>query len=564
MSDGEVNKIVSNDYFDLLIEYDNNFNILNKFDSYTIINDRYAIVNVPNQENNNDIFRQYGWAALPKCFGLMDTSSLEASGVIRIQNIPALAFRGQGVLLGIIDSGIEYTNPVFQNADKTSRIISIWDQNIQTPNQSPADIPYGMVYTRDQINQALQSENPLELVPSTDEIGHGTMIAGVAAGSRIESADFVGVVPESELIVVKLKPAKPSLKQFFLIPENTVCYQSTDLMFGVRYLTDQAKSLNRPIVICIGLGTSTGAHDGRGALSAYLDFISDASGTAVVIAGGNEGNSGAHYSGAIDNKIGSDTVELKVGKDSNGFVGEIWGLAPNTFSVDILSPSGEYIPRIPIRIGEGQEIRFLFESTVLNIDYELTEKQTGMELILLRFRNPAEGIWKIRVYSQGTVTSNFNFWLPIQPFLDSEIFFLKPNPETTITSPGNGYLPITVTAYDHVSKNLYNNASRGYTVTNFVKPELAAPGVNVYAPGLNNTFTRATGTSAAAALTAGVAAMLLEWGIVKGNLPMMDTFQLKNLLIRGAQRDPSLSYPNKEWGYGILDIYNTYIAFRGE
>lgn len=567
MSDGEVNKIVSNDYADLLIEYNSNYNVFEQFGNkdYVIINGRYALVNIPLENNSvQDIFKKYGWAAFPTCYGLMQQSSLEASGITRIQNIPNLSLRGQGVLVGIIDTGIEYTNPVFQNADKTTRIQNIWDQSIETPDKHPSKIPYGTIYSREEINQALNNPAPLTMVPSTDENGHGTMLAGVIAGSKSETEDFVGVVPDAELVVVKVKQAKPYLREFLLIPEDAVCFQETDIKFAVTYLINTSVELNKPIAICIGLGSSSGAHDGKGALSNYLSHVSDTQGAGIAIAAGNEGNTASHYYGTINKSIGYDTVELRVGKNALGFTAELWGNLPNIFSVDVLSPSGEAIPRIPARLGESREIKFLFENTILSIDYVLVEYTTGNQLIFFRFRNPAEGIWRIRVYGTGSDIMNFNIWLPIKDFLRSDTFFIKPSPETTITSPGNSENSITVTAYDHTTKSLYINASRGYAATGNVKPDITAPGVNIVAPGLNNTFSKNSGTSIAAAITTGVAAMLLEWGIVKENSITMDTLEIKNLLIRGAQRDSNNTYPNKEWGYGILDIYSTFLSIRSE
>lgn len=566
MSDGEENKITSNNFGDFIIEYNNNINILNQLNikDYIIINERFALAMIPLAEITEETYKKFKWGSIPLCYGLMDTSSLEASGVQKVQNIPALALTGKGVLVGIMDTGIEYTNQVFRYADNTTKILNIWDQTIDTANQYPANIPYGTEYTKDQINLALKSDNPLELVPTTDEIGHGTALAGVAAGARVEAANFSGVVPDAELIVVKLKQAKPLVRELMLIPMDAVCYQENDIMFGLRYLMETAIRLKRPIAICIGLGSSSGAHSGKGALNDYAFFLSDTPGSAIVTAAGNEGNSGGHYFGTIDSSVGFDTVELKVGKDVKGFIAELWGFPPNTYSVDILSPSGEYVPRIPARLGESREIKFLFDNTVIHLDYQTIEPESSLELILLRFQSPAEGIWRFRVYGTGSQFMNFHMWLPIQNFLGKDTFFIKPNPETTITSPGNNYTPITATAYDHTTKNLYLNASRGYTTEGLIKPDFAAPGVNVYSPGLNNTFTNSTGTSVAAANVAGVAAMLLEWGIIKEKSPNMNTSEIKSLLIRGTQRDPNVTYPNKEWGFGILDIYNTFLTFRGE
>jgi hypothetical protein len=238
---------------------------------------------------------------------------------------------------------------------------------------------------------------------------------------------------------------------------------------------------------------------------------------------------------------------------------ELWGNSPNIFSIDVLSPTGQYIPRIPARLKETRELNFLFENTKVYVDYELVELQTGGEVILIRFQNPAEGIWRFRVYSTINIEPRFHMWLPITNFLSEETHFVKPDPYYTLTTPANTTSPIITTAYNYVNMSLYTISSKGYTVTNVINPTLASPGVDMKVPALNNAYTVTSGTSIAAAFTTGVVAMLLEWGVVKGNQSQMDTVQIKNFLIRGAKRDENNTYPNREWGYGILDVYS---AFR--
>lgn len=558
-------RITSEDYADLFIRYDGNMQTIENYSTecIQIINDTYAVIHIPVGNVEEDVIQEKGYLTLPSCFGLLESSSLEASGILRIQNIPNFGLRGKGVIVGLIGSGIDYTNPVFKNADNTTRIIEIWDQTIESAVVDD-DFPYGTIYTEEQINQALSNDNPLSIVPSMDENGHGTTLAGIAAGSRDEINNFVGVVPDSRIIVVKLKPAKRALKRFFLIPEEALAYQETDVMLGLKYLTSTAKQLKEPISICVGIGTSQGAHDSGGILSSYIGILSNITGTSITIAGGNEGNRGRHYFGEIDNVIGYDTFELKVGEEENGFSMELWGESPNTFSFDILSPTGEYVPRIPARLGERREVSFLFEKTKIIIDFQLIESQTGDQLILIRFINRSSGLWKFRVYGRGNVKMSYHVWLPIEGFISNNTFFLKPNPYTTITSPGNSTNPITVTAYNHINQSLYINSSRGYTRTGIIKPTLVAPGVDIYGPGLNGTYVIVSGSSASAAQTAGIAAMLLEWGIVRGNFISMNTVEIKNFLIRGARRDSRNVYPNREWGYGIIDIYNVFESLREE
>jgi len=566
VTEEEKQKIFSEDYADLLIEYEVDEQRLAEFTGDTInyMDDTYAVIHFPVSRVTNRLRFESGYAVIPNLYGLLDTSNLEEMGVKRIQSTPALALRGQGVLLGFIDTGIDYTDSVFLNADNTTRIVAIWDQSIENLQATEETFNYGTQYFAEQINLALQSPDPLSVVPSTDDIGHGTTLAGLTGGSAVENVDFVGVVPEAEYVIVKLKPAKQYLKNFFFIPEGAVCYQENDIMFALYYLFHTARRLNRPIVICIGLGTNMGGHDGRSPLELLLSNIGERNGIAIVIAAGNEGNAGHHFFGIVDRSTGFETVELRVGEGENGFSMEIWGQVPGTYSIDMISPTGEYIPRIPARLGESREIRFLFERTTVYVDYLIIESQTGDQLIFIRFNEPAPGIWRFRVYGGGDITTGFHIWLPLTGFITENTAFIRPNPDTTVTSPGNSLIPITVTAYNHKNQSIYRNASRGYTRDNIIKPELTAPGVEVYGPDVGNTFSNHTGTSISAAEAAGVSAMLMEWGIVRGNFVFLDSIAIKKFLIRGVKRSDNTTYPNREWGFGIIDIYRTFVSLRGE
>lgn len=563
MTQEEKFKITSNDYMDLIIDYNNNTAILNRYPnaSIHIMNDKYAIIYLPERQLAGRLIRQFGYTEIPACFGLTIQKSIEASGIQRLRRLPNFNLRGQGVLVGIIDTGIQYTNPAFKNIDGTSRIAAIWDQTIETENP-PQPYLYGTQYLKEDINNALNSPNPLEVVPSVDTNGHGTMLAGIAAGSEIEESNFSGIVPEAELVVVKLKQAKPALREFYQIPQTVDCYQENDIMWALQYIVDTARRLQRPIAICVGLGSSQGSHDGRGALSNLLSIAADFSGIVITVSGGNEGNAARHFYSEINPGIGYSTVELNVGENEPGFTMELWGTAPNTYSVDILSPTGEYIPRITESLRVNRDISFVFEKTTITIDYQMVESTTGDQLIFMRFVKPTAGIWSFKVYTRGDLQGTFHIWLPMSGFISDSTYFVQPDPYTTITSPGNSLTPITVTAYSADNNTLYRRAGKGYSRINTIKPEIAAPGVNIQAPNLEQGFSYMTGTSAAAAHTAGVTAMILEWAIVRGNYPGVDSVEIKKFIIRGAKRNPNISYPNRDWGYGILDVYNVFDTLR--
>ncbi|HHU73998.1 MAG TPA: S8 family peptidase [Clostridiales bacterium] len=563
MTREERERIISEDYADLLVVYSVDQQFFEQFTDATvhIINNILAIVHVPVSQITESAVSELGYSVMPSLYGIISQASLEASGIQRIRNIPSFDLRGQGVLIGIIDTGVDYTNPIFQYADGTTRIVSIWDQTIVSEDD-PEGFFYGTEFTRDQINSALQSENPFELVATKDEIGHGTMIAGIAAGNEVPERGFSGVAPDAEFVVVKLKPAKKYLKNFFRIPLDALCYQENDILQGIVYLRDVAIRLNRPLAICIALGTSQGAHDGRGTLSNFLSLQAETIGTAVVIAAGNEGNARRHYHGIIDQRVGYDIVELSVAENENNFSMELWGSSPDIFSIDILTPSGEYVPRIDARLDETFEFSFIFESTRIVVDYQMVESQSGDQLILVRFTDPAPGIWQFRVYGRGNLSMEFDIWLPMGNFISSDTFFIRSTPYTTILSLGNARIPITTTAYNMVDDSLYLEASRGFTRIDVIKPEIAAPGVEILAPSLNHDFVRVTGTSPAAAHVTGVAAMLLEWGMVRGNYPSMNSLDMKVFMTRGARRNVNIEYPNRDWGYGILDVFNIFESIR--
>ncbi len=563
MNNSDRQKSYSNDYFDLIIEYNGDPRVLEQYKDYAIqiINFFLAVVHVPSSSIGEDIISKLGYAVLPNVFGLVSDAPLEASGILRLRNIPGFDLRGKGVLIGFVDTGIDYTNPVFTYADGTTKIVSIWDQSIDS-DRTPEKMSYGTEYTREQINAALKSEAPFDVVPSRDEIGHGTMLAGIATGNDVPEKGFYGIASDAELVIVRLKQAKANIKAFFRIPEDKLCYQENDVNLGYQYLLNTAAAMEKPIVICSAVDTSQYAHDGRGTLSGWLSLMANNTGIAIITAVGNEGNARRHYSGTIDPKTGTNTVELNVAQGETGFSMEIWGATPNLFSIDITTPSGEYVPRISITLYETREITFIFDPTVIYLDYTLVEAQSGDQLILLRFSRPTPGIWKFNVYGRGINPMVFNIWLPMNDFIKEDTYFIRSDPNITLLTVSCSTVPIAVTAYNVEDDSLYLNSGRGYTRIGYVKPDIAAPGVNILAPSLTKDFVQVTGTSAAAAHMAGVAAMLFEWGIVNGRYPYMSTQDMKVFLIRGARRNVDTEYPNPDWGYGILDVFNVFESLR--
>lgn len=524
--------------------------------------------------------RVHSYYMIPSLFSPLDYNAMEASGILSAFNSPALNNQGKGVLIGLVDTGIDYRSPIFQNPDGTTRIAGIWDQSVPIEEDVlPAGVPdyypmggssYGTEYTREQINEALASDDPLSLVPTQDTIGHGTFLAGLAAGSSIPQEDFTGAAPEAELAVVKLKPAKKYLRDFYLIPSDAPAFQENDIMMGIKYLRMMADRLKKPLVILLAMGSNSGSHIGTSPLSQVTQNYSGFFGIITVIAGGNETGAAHHFYASIPAGTEYEDVEIRVGKEEaeRGFVLELWAADADTYTVGFISPSGERISRIPIIANNETSIPFLLDATTITVNYQLIEAESGSQLIFMRFQTPAAGIWTVRVYNTQRFKGTFHMWLPVQGMISEETVFLRPDPYSTITVPGNSRLPITVGAYDTSTGGIYIHSSRGFTPNQIVKPELAAPGVNILGPsvgrkpGSDTPMTTRTGTSAAAAITAGAAATLLGWGIVEGNYPTMSEASVKSYLIRGAQRNPALTYPNREFGYGTLDLFQTFLRLR--
>ncbi len=477
----------------------------------------FAVIYTPLETVEPISLRKYSYYTIPGLFTLLDSSNMEASGITSTFNSPALSNKGRGTLIGFIDTGIDYTNPLFRYPDGTTRIVSIWDQSLPADTGViPPGVPdyypnsgasYGTEYTRAEINEALSSDSPLALVPSTDTNGHGTFLAGIAAGGSLPEQEFTGAAPECELVVVKLKPAKQYLRDFYLIPSDAPAFQENDIMMGIKYLRVMAYRLGRPLVLLLGLGTNQGSHEGTSPLSISLQDISRSLGTATVIAAGNETGKGHHYQGTIPSGQDRDDVEIRVGEEESklGFVIELWSSTADTASVGFVSPSGETIGRIPIIANNETSIPFLLESTVITVNYKLIESGSGRQLIFIRFETPTAGIWTVRVYNTQFLTGQFHMWLPVTNFISDETVFLRPNPYTTITQPGNTGFPITVAAYNHLNNSIYINSSRGFTITGYIKPDLTAPGVNITGPAVGRrngstvAMTTRTGTSVAAA-----------------------------------------------------------------
>ena len=541
---------------------------------FSYVNQEFAVLHVPLSEIAPISPQNYPYSAIPKLYALLDNTGIEAAGILPTFRQPSLNTRGEGVIIGFVDTGIDYQNPLFQDNDGNTRILGIWDQTlagegfeVAGSNEFPYRFLYGREFLQPAINEALHSEDPLSIVPTEDEDGHGTFLAGAAAGSEVADMDFIGAAPSCYLRMVKLKPAKQYLRDFYRIRRDTEAYQSSDIMMGVTWLTTLAYRYGMPLVICLSLGSNQGGHDGSSPLAQVLNRLQIFRGVSAVCAAGNETGRQHHYVGHISENTAYDEVELRAAENERGFDVELWASLPEIYTVGLVSPTGESIERIPLRPGEIETLRFPIDQTTVTVGYETITDGQNSYLALLRFTDPSPGIWRIRVYPTVTITGVYHMWLPVHGFISEDTVFLRPDPFTTVTSPGNSPFAITAGAYNHQNDSLYIHSSRGDTRDGRVKPDLTAPGVSVCGPGSSPSagiypMIRMTGTSASAALTAGAVADLYSWGYVRGNDPYINNSVVKAYLTRGAKRNPGYAYPSREWGYGTLDLYQSLLSLR--
>ncbi len=495
---------------------------------------------------------------LPNVLGLLGRAELEASGIIQIQQQPYLDLKGQGVLLGFVDTGIDYTQKVFQNSDGTSKIQFIYDQSI--PGTPPDGFPIGTEYTNAQINAALASQTPLTVLPHTDEAGHGTFLASVAAGSH--DGDFIGAAPNADIIMVKLKDAYPFMREYLFVPEEQKhAFEATSVMLGVEYIIRKARELNRPVIICIALGSNYDSHDGSSPLEDYLFTISNIPGVCICVAAGNESQAKHHYYNHFSRERTPENIDIQVGKNAGNILVIITNNMSDVISVSVRSPTGELVRRVPAKPQLTQVTKLILEEAEVSVSYRFPVSSSGDQVTFVRIRNATPGLWTITAYGDFIIDGSIRAWLPITGFVSPNVEFLSSTPYNTITFPATGLGPICCGAYNSVRNILYPLSSWGPTRIQNDIPDLLAPGYQI--GGIYpNGFGYMSGTSCAAAITAGACALMLQWAIVKGNDFGFCTPVIRAYLIRGCNRNELMIYPNNQWGYGMLNLTRSFYYMR--
>lgn len=556
--------VYSEDYADYIVEYNGDRQVLEEIYSNAclfFIDNRYAILYSKKRSDYMESFGNLAYNIFPKLLAPMDAAVGEAAyntpsilSMINGENLDnesVLGLDGKDIVIGIVDTGIDILNEEFLNEYGRTRIKYAWDQSVNSSSGDSyaGEFPFGTYYTEEQLNRFVEEGNSV----LRGEDNHGNYLASIAAGRNN------GIAVNSDLVVVKLKKAKENLKELYGVRQGEA-YSEADIMLAIAYILQCSYRLRKTVSILIGFGTNSGSHTGSAALEAYINNIGILRGVCVSVAGGNEGSASHHTDGDIEDNEQA-VIEINV-PEKTAFTLEIWGKAPGVYAIGMDIAGGEIIDRIPPRFDRSQIIKPIFGGGTIYVDYFLVEGQSGDELILVRFFDTPRGLYRITLTATGTVEKQYRAWLPVSSFVPEGLVFTNPVTWGTVTVPGTAVTPIVSGAYNYSDGSIYVNGSRGYTANSVVKPDIAAPGVNITGAGPYGTKVTGSGSSISAACAVGAAALMQQWSRDRGLSPYINGNQIRQYLIRGADRENSRRYPDRYYGFGTLNLRKTFESLR--
>ncbi len=565
---------ISEEYVTVFIKYTGDFNSLIKEIDYVcafnvsegayIASVRSAnytdFINRFNNIFNIDISFPYTLSAI---------EPVEAANITQFHGETFLNLTGKGTIAAIIDTGIDYLNPQFQNPDGTTRIIGIWDQTIESNNNDDPVAFFGTVYSRDEINRAIQVSNqggnPYDIVPSRDELGHGTNIAGLVGARGLDNV--IGSAPECEFLIVKLKEFKTSNLKLAGINDrrSTPIFEGIDIYIAMRFVINYNPSPStKPMSILISAGTNWGGHEGITSIEEDINFFSTRKGLIFVTNTGNQGASLTHGYGRFLKSNTIQNLEIIIGSNENNLVLMLWVQRPDVISIEIISPSGEIAK--PIQSGhvssKFEQVNLILENSIINIAFLSPEFASGNESIYITIKNPKAGLWQLRLKGDYIVNGVYNLWLPQRPLIQLTTRVINPNPYITLQAPANAQKSITTSFYNQNNNTIAVESGRGFTADNRVKPNLTTGGVMALTTGLNNENVLLTGGSVAGAVLCGASLLLLEWGIILGNDTNIYGPTAISYFTRGTSKRSGDIYPNPQWGYGMLSLQGSFENLR--
>jgi len=547
-----------NNTWELIVKYSGDIQSIKEELDFTVVElmGGYAIITIKQYLIQQlATYPQIEYIEMPKGLFFAVSDGRSESCINQVQ-VGANGLLGSGVLVAVIDSGIDYSHPDFRNEDGTTRIVELWDQTVTpvAPLGPPPGYNIGTLYTRERINEALNAsslQGMQEIVTSVDFTGHGTHVTGIVAGNgRASNERFRGVAPECELLIVKLGS---SISESFP--------KTTQLMEAINYCIQKAMELGKPLAINISFGNNYGAHGNNSILERYINDVSNIWRSVICIGSGNEGASGHHYGGNLTAKENL-TIEMTVAEREKTVNLQLWKNFYDDFDIVIYAPSGTESGTITKVAGKQT---FVLEGTELLIYYgEPTPYSSKQEIYIeaipvLGNEYLTSGVWKLELRPKRIVTGTFNMWFPTAEILNPLTRFLRPTLESTLTIPSTSSSSITVGAYDGATDSLAYFSGRGYTTSGGIKPDIVAPGVNIVSTSTGGSYTTKTGTSMATPFVTGSAALLMEWGIIRGFDPYLYGEKVKAYLIAGARKLPFADeYPNPEVGFGALCLRDTF------
>lgn len=538
----------------------NDFAILSlKSDLIKNIGDTNLVRNISNQVFSNDSDFLITYVLPPMIYTLQEISAISATNVESLQiNLP-LQLEGKDVIIGILDTGIDYLNEEFTDSNGNTRILSIWDQTIPSKDEENTSIPFGMNYTKDEINNALNLSrnggNPYDIVPSKDENGHGTKMAGIVGASG-KNPKIKGIANKCEFAIIKLLESI-SFKNTFEI--KVPIYELFSIMPAMEYLKNIFLTTGKPVVILLPLGSNNGNHRGEHLLNSYIESLTNNIGIAVVTGTGNEGLQDNHVSGFIKNTNDEGIVELIVSPNQKFLFMDFWGSLPNIFEINIISPSGEETEFIPAILNTSKRHTYIFEKTEISVYYYLPEEYSGEELIRVYFANIQPGIWRLKLKLRLGKIAKYDMWMSQSGIKEPETRFTPSNPYGTFTIPSDSNYTVSVASYNQNNKTVLSYSGMSFIDDSINIIDFAAGGESTLTTGLGNKLDTISGTCLSAAIGAGACALLFQWGIIEGNYPYMHSESLKTFLQRGTIRRRGDTYPNAQWGYGIIDFYSVFL-----
>ncbi len=511
-----------------------------------IVYENYAIITIDRaQIPNLSSYSEIEHLELPKQLYFEVSNSLVSSCIPSVQRADGFNLRGNGVIVAIIDSGIDYLHPDFQNDDGTSRILFIWDQTeTGTP---PVGFQGGAEYNNQQINNAILSETPYQVVRSMDTNGHGTAVAGIAAGNgRTSGGTNRGVAPEADIIAVKV--GYRGYESFA---------RSTEIMRALKYVIDKAKRLRKPICINMSFGMNNGSHRGDSLFETFITEISANWKTSIIIPTGNEGAAGHHFHGQLQTGEVQD-LEFFIGPGVETVYLSLWKNFADAFAVEMIFPDGNSSGVVNI---ESQTKTVRRPTFVWNVFYgQPSHYSTAQEIYFTMNATQGtlpQGLVRLRLIPGTIVDGNYHIWLPTVEEVGIGTAFTDPDPYNTITIPATADKVVRVAGYNARVGNIALFSGRGELGNIASYPDIAAPAIDILTTRSGGGYDTFNGTSVAAPFVTGAAALMMQWGIINNNDPYLYGERIRAFLRLGAARNDGIVYPNASFGYGTLCLYNT-------